>query len=174
MPLSVTPNTWIISDTHFGHKNIVKYCGRPITHNDLMLNHWKLNVRPEDTILHLGDLAVWYGPEEDYWLDAAADLPGQKFMLRGNHDKLKDKMYAGLGYTVIPEFVQELEIKEDLKRILFSHAPDVFRIGEWDVNIHGHIHNKDLDTMLARTNRRYINVSIEMMNYKPVRLSDIL
>ena len=172
--IEVTPDTWIISDTHFGHKNIVKYCNRPMHHNSLMIAQWHKRVAPEDVVLHFGDLAVWYGPEKDEWLEKAAELPGKKYMLRGNHDLLKDKMFAKYGFTIIPEFIQEMEYKRNLKRVLFSHYPDVDRIGSWDVNIHGHIHNNDLDPKLAATNRRYINVSIEMMDYKPTKLKDIL
>lgn len=168
--LTVTPDTWIISDTHFGHKNIIKYCGRPMNHNELMIKKWKSLVREEDDVLHLGDFSVWYGETEDYWLNIATTLPGNKFMLRGNHDLRKPTQYAKRDITMIPEFVQEI----DYERILFSHFPDVTRIGDWDVNIHGHIHNNALDPVLARTNRRYINVSIEMMDYKPTRLRDIL
>lgn len=171
---AVTPDTWLISDTHFGHKNIVKYCNRPMNHNDLMINHWKQLVRPDDDVLHLGDFSVWYGPEEDYWLNIANEFPGNIYMLRGNHDKKKDTQYATRGITMIPEFIQELEYKQNLKRILFSHYPDVDRIGDWDVNIHGHIHNNPLDAKLAATNRRYINISVELMDYSPRLLSDIL
>lgn len=168
--LTLTPETWIISDTHFGHKNIVKYCGRPLDHNSIMVNEWKTLVRPEDTILHLGDVAVWYGPESDYWHSVVSDLPGDKYMLRGNHDLRKDKVYALWGLNVVPEFVQEF----DGRRVLFSHYPDETRIGDWDINIHGHIHNNSLEPRLAASGRRYINVSVEVMGYRPVRLGDLI
>lgn len=173
---SVNPDTWIVSDTHFGHKNIVKYCNRPEDHNTLMVSRWNHLVGDTDDVLHLGDLAVWYGPEEKMWQDVAARLPGNKYMLRGNHDKRKDREYAAIGFTVIPEFIQEI----NGQRVLFSHYPDEARTHEatgyqqWDINIHGHIHNNDLEPRLASTGRRYKNVSIEVMDYQPVRLSAIL
>ena len=166
----VSPDTWIVSDTHFGHKNIVKYCNRPMHHNSLMNVQWRKRIDEDDIVLHLGDLAVWYGPEEEQWLEYAAALPGKKYMLMGNHDRRKPKVYAAHGFTVIPEFIQEI----NGQRVLFSHYPDEERIGDWDINIHGHIHNNDLEPRLAATNRRYINVSIEVMDYKPTKLSDIL
>lgn len=168
----VTPTTWIVSDTHFGHKNIVKYCNRPMHHNSLMIAKWNKHVADDDLVLHLGDLAVWYGDTEEYWLGVASSLPGKKYMLRGNHDKRKDKTYAEYGWTVIPEFIQDIGVNG--QRVLFSHYPDETRIGDWDINIHGHIHNNDLDPRLAATKRRYVNVSIEMMDYRPVRLCDII
>ncbi len=54
-------DTWIISDTHFGHKNIIKYCDRPLNHNELMIEQWGDLIKWQDNVLHLGDLAVWYG-----------------------------------------------------------------------------------------------------------------
>lgn len=167
---NITENTWLISDTHFGHKNIVKYCDRPMEHNGLMVNSWTKLVQPEDTILHLGDLAVWYGDEESYWLEIAKSMPGKKFMLRGNHDKLKDKVYAELGFTMTPEFVQEIKGQ----RVLFSHYPDELRTSEWDINVHGHIHNNPLEPRLAKTGRRYKNISVELMDYKPIRAKELL
>lgn len=166
----VSPDTWLVSDTHFGHKNIIKYCDRPKDHESRIIKAWNSLVRPEDTVLHLGDLAVWYGPNEDFWLRTASELPGNKKLIRGNHDKRKDRIYADLGFELIPEFVQEIKGQ----RVLFSHYPDENRTAEWDINVHGHIHNNVLDPRLAMTKRRYKNISIEVMDYKPIQACEIL
>lgn len=51
---------WIISDTHFGHANIIKYCNRPFTNvttmNATLIRNWKALVKNDDTIWHLGDV----------------------------------------------------------------------------------------------------------------------
>lgn len=168
--MEVTPKTWLISDTHFGHKNIIKYCNRPMEHNYLMLKGWTSMIRPEETVLHLGDLMVWYGKELDYWKATLESLPGKKFFLRGNHDKFKTKEYKALNWTEIPEFIQEIKGQ----RVLFSHYPDTTRISEWDINIHGHIHNNELDPWLKKSGRRYTNISVELTNYAPIRAEDVL
>lgn len=170
LPFQITPETWIISDTHFGHKNIVKYCNRPLNHNEKMYRNWQSLVRPTDTVLHLGDVSVWYGDEKNYWLGYAGSLPGKKYLILGNHDKFKPVEFEREGFTIIPEFIQEVK----KQRVLFSHYPDDTRTGQWDINVHGHIHNNLLEHRLAQTNRRYKNVSIEVMDYKPVQACDIL
>lgn len=163
--MELTLDTWIISDTHFGHKNIVKYCDRPMEHNDIMEDNWWRLVGDNDDILHLGDLTVWYDRQDlREWMEVASELPGNKYMLRGNHDPLSDLDYLGYGYTIVPEFAQLFD--EGL--ILFSHYPDDPKTREWDTNIHGHIHN------LKSPDKQYINVSVKMMNYKPWRLGDVL
>jgi calcineurin-like phosphoesterase family protein len=138
-----------------------------MNHDQIMANNWHSLVQPGDTVLHLGDLFVWYGDiQEEAW-DIAKTLPGKKYMLRGNHDELTDEEFAELGYTVIPEFVQNF----GQTRVLFSHYPDTERGHLWDLNVHGHIHNNQED---SRNPNKWINVSIEMMDYKPVRLREIL
>jgi calcineurin-like phosphoesterase family protein len=47
---------YVISDTHFFHKNIIKYCGRPFDHEVMMIKRWQRIIRDSDTIVHLGDL----------------------------------------------------------------------------------------------------------------------
>ena len=161
---------FIVSDTHFGHKNIIKYCNRPMDHESRMIKAWNSAVGEDDYVLHLGDVAVWYGPNEDYWLSVAGEtLPGKKFLIRGNHDKRFDKVYKRVGFNMIPEFIAEI----DGRRILFSHYPDVDRLGQWDINIHGHIHNSGYPEVINK-NRDYRNVSMEVMDYSPVRFSEIL
>src|ERR1044072_3822786 len=49
-------NTWVVSDTHFGHENIVGYCARPLDHDQVILEQWRAHVPDDATVLHLGDL----------------------------------------------------------------------------------------------------------------------
>lgn len=164
--------TWIISDTHFGHTNIIKYCGRSRNHNQLMLNAWNRLVQPQDIVLHLGDLAIWYGPTESKWHKVASELPGQKYMIRGNHDHRTKKDYAELGITIVEPFTDSYQLSrsDDPIRIYFSHEPDFPRTQEYDLNVHGHTHNN------PTYNRplTYVNVSVEVMRYRPMKLRTIL
>lgn len=163
----ITLDTWIVSDTHFKHANIVKYCNRPLNHNEVISDNWHRIVGADDPVLHLGDLMIWY--KDDLIKEAkeiAIDLPGKKQIIRGNHDKLSKSEFAALGFEEIDEFIQEF----NGKRVLFSHYPDTERGHLWDLNIHGHIHNNREE----KWSNKHINVSIEVMAYRPVRLRDIL
>jgi calcineurin-like phosphoesterase family protein len=160
-------DTWIISDTHFRHKNIVRYCNRPANHDEIMTKAWQDLVKPADMILHLGDVATWYGDTEGA-ANILSSIPGQKYLILGNHDKLGTSWYTALGFTIISPFVQKVS---DFK-VLFSHYPETEKLN-WDINIHGHIHNNGYPPN-ASPKKDYRNVSVEVMSYQPVRLSDIL
>ena len=56
--LEITLDTWIISDTHFFHENIRRYCNRPENWQELIIKNWNDLVSPDETILHLGDFAL--------------------------------------------------------------------------------------------------------------------
>lgn len=164
-------STWVISDTHFGHKNIQTYCNRPKNHNTRMIDAWTRLVQPQDTILHLGDLCVWYGPTESNWHKKVAKLPGQKYMIRGNHDHRSVKDYDSIGIQIIEPFSQHFKLSrsDNPIRVLFTHEPDYPSTENWDLNIHGHSHNH-----VSHRPYTYINVSVEMMRYRPVKLRTIL
>ena len=55
----------IISDTHFLHKNIVQYCNRPTDFNKLIIKNWHKVVKPEDIVIHLGDVACGFTGNEE-------------------------------------------------------------------------------------------------------------
>ena len=52
---------FIISDTHFGHTNVIKYCNRPFKDIEEMdktlIKNWNETVSNKDVVIHLGDFA---------------------------------------------------------------------------------------------------------------------
>jgi calcineurin-like phosphoesterase family protein len=161
----IDEKTWIISDTHFGHANIVRYCNRPLNHEFLMMRNWKKLVKSDDVILHLGDVTVWYGLINT-WAKRVKSLPGIKYLIRGNHDEqwTDEQWLFAAGMTVIEPFQQN--------KIYFSHEP--LEEGNWEVNIHGHSHGHAPYRTYMKFGLTYYNASIEGMNYKPVRMKSIL
>ena len=49
-------NTWVTSDSHFGHENIGGFCHRPLDYDQIMVAEWRKAVPDEATVLHPGDL----------------------------------------------------------------------------------------------------------------------
>ena len=51
-----------IADTHFGDERIMKLCGRPFSAvqnmDEALVAQWNGTVKPEDTVYHLGDVAL--------------------------------------------------------------------------------------------------------------------
>ena len=77
---------YFISDTHFNHKNIIKYCNRPFDSieqmNETLINNWNDIVSDKDIIYHLGDFALG---SKELILDIVNRLNGSKYLIRGNH-----------------------------------------------------------------------------------------
>lgn len=169
----ITRDTYIISDTHLGHKNIVGYCNRPWNHEELIIDNWARTLNWDDTILHLGDVAFGNLESIEYWANRIKHLPGKKFLIKGNHDHSRSmKIYKEI-FEVVDPFIQDFS---DVK-FYFSHYPDHPIKDEWDINVHGHIHNKTLQgefSPVVDLDKIYENVSIEVTNYAPIKLSWIL
>lgn len=171
--LTVDEDTWIISDTHFGHANIIKYCNRPKNHDSVMLSNWSQMIGKDDLVLHLGDLMVWYPDVVAIkWAERVKKLPGRKYIIFGNHDVGKQGVKAWFekdwkrltGFTPIKPFLQ--------KNVYFSH--EATSEGQGLINIHGHSHDHAPFGPYEILGYTYYNASIEGQSYRPKRLGEIL
>lgn len=159
-------NIWVISDTHFGHANIIKYCDRPFSNteemDEAMVARWNALVQPEDIVYHLGD--VYFGKKQKNWDWFIGRLQGRKRLILGNHDEGTDPILQKhfqkiLMWRMFPEF-----------GLLLSHVPvhqGSLNPDKCTLNVHGHVHTNSL------SDPQYKNVSVEMINYTPVNIEDL-
>lgn len=153
---------WFTSDTHFGHKNIIKYCNRPFKDTNEMdsalINNWNSVIMPSDTVYHLGDFC--FGRLEEQ----VRKLNGKKYLIRGNHDhNYKDKRFLEAGF----EWVKDIyELKSVDPPIVLCHYamrvwPRSFH-GSWQLYGHSHGTLKDDPNALA------IDVGVDCHGYTPI------
>ena len=98
--LIITSDIWIISDTHFFHENIGRYCNRPENWQDLIINNWNDLIAPDEQVLHLGDFAL--GKKMNFEL-LTGSLKGKLFLIRGNHDRLSKTYCEAHAVTLLNE-----------------------------------------------------------------------
>lgn len=163
--------TWFISDTHFDHTNIIKYCGRPfetVTEmNRVIWSNWNKCIRPDDLVIFGGDMAYGRGSRKPrWWLE---QLNGRKIYLTGSHDKgirPHPSVYHELDGRLL--FVAEAAIVRAMGESIFVvHEPgDVPH--DWPGwVIHGHVHNNKPHADIVR---KRFNMCVEVMDYKPRNL----
>jgi len=123
---------YLISDTHFNHQNIATYCDRPANFTDLIVKNWAVIVKPEDMVVHLGDVQI--GKKSDQH-DILSGLPGRKVLIRGNHDRQWSNtrwMQAGF------DFACDSMI---FRNCWLTHEPAQSLPEGTTLNLHGHLHN---------------------------------
>jgi calcineurin-like phosphoesterase family protein len=159
---------WIISDTHFGHANMLRFKDsdgvlvRPnfnsADHMDeYMIEQWNSVVKDGDIVYHLGDVYFEHGHK------ALNKLKGRKRLILGNHDNAKSSYLQNnfqkiLMWRMFPEF-----------GLLLTHVPVHesslgFKVNK---NVHGHLHQRKI------ADERYVNVSVECINYTPVHIEQL-
>jgi len=165
---------YFISDTHFCHNNIIKYCNRPFKNIDDMnkkvIDNWNSIVSNDDVIYHLGDFCL--GSNEDI-INIYSKLNGKKYFIRGNHDRKSASFYEKLGFIVL----KNAPIVLDEYKLMLSHTPlPNKKILDGYINLHGHIHNKKLNDdypSKVYSEKLHINLSVDVTNFKPVSLDEI-
>lgn len=129
---------------------------RPEDIDALMVYNWTHLVKPTDTILHLGDIGFFKTPEQSAFL---RDLPGEKFIVPGNHDRqLTTAWFADHGFTEIEAPTFELEGVE----ISCTHYPQ-YDLRPNQASCHGHCHSNP-----RHSTGKHLDMSVELWHYCPV------
>lgn len=80
---------YVISDHHWGHKNIIKFSNRPFDNlhhmENYMIDAWNSVVTDDDEVWHLGDISFKLNAK--YLVNILDRLNGKIHLIRGNHDK---------------------------------------------------------------------------------------
>lgn len=164
---------WFTSDMHYGHANIIKYANRPFRDVDemdrTMENLWRSVVRPDDLVYVLGDCAFYRDQAQTVRLFER--LPGQKFLVWGNHDK---RLRKNADFKkIFLETADMMDVKfpdpkapDGERRIVLCHyAMRVWNkshFGAWHLYGHSHGTLKDDPGSLS------LDVGVDCWNYAPV------
>lgn len=179
--------TWLTSDEHMGHSNIIQYSNRPYKdveemNKDLIARHNSV-VGSEDIVWHLGDFSL----SEKIVPEILKQLNGKEHRLvMGNHDRCHPcrgnksieatKRYLEYGFTEVvrearigpflanhlPYIPKEIDDKYDVR--FPKYRPE--DKGDW--LLHGHIHQH------WKQRGKMINVGVDVWDYTPVLLDKLI
>ena len=174
-----------IADWHYAHANCIGFDNRPFVNvhemNNELVNRWNSAVGAGDLVYVLGDM---------FWCKTSDAIPvldslnGQKFLVKGNHDRSNDSQFAKR-FVKIDEYT---EVEDNGRNVVLCHYPiPCFKnhFYGW-YHLYGHVHSSFEYNMME--NARYqmealyekqcnmYNVGIMMpwINYTPRTLDEII
>lgn len=145
-------HTFITSDLHLYHDNIIKHCNRPWSDGLEMTREliaiWNSVVRPEDEVYHVGDFALLNGSRKvalGLIVDALHKLNGHIYLIPGSHDQIIYQLPENPKWTITPHIVG---LKMHGRRLVLCHYP----MTDWPWSrhgsflMHGHLHGRPYGT----------------------------
>ncbi len=177
-------NIWFTSDTHFGHRNIIKYCSRPYETTDEMdqslINNWNKVVDKNDIIFHLGDFAF---TTDRRWKELISKLNGHIYLIVGNHDQNHNP--GNVVMNMFEDVQSQMLLKIDNRYIYLNHYPFLTYGGIWRgpenavYQLFGHTHTckikntgKDFGRMNYLSPYQY-DVGVDNNNYTPISWNEV-
>lgn len=132
---------YYISDVHFGCQN--KFEGRTLEHDKIIKENWNRIVHNDDNVYILGDVGKEGGNKEnEYLCEIISTLKGNKYLIQGNHEKLKDNRLRQLFVEIVPY----KEITDNYNgmshNIVLCHYPILMwknQHKKW-IHLYGHLH----------------------------------
>lgn len=156
---------YVVSDTHFGHKNMIVWSLRP---DDFEQKFWDgfCSIPDDGVLIHCGDVSLGSDAITHMKLQT---FKFKKWLIRGNHDHHSISWYLRNGWDMVAD---EMVINAFGKKILFTHIPLPKREGVTR-NIHGHLHASKSHPRPDFYDPLYhFEVCPEVIGYMPARLGD--
>lgn len=176
-----------VSDSHFGHENILRYTNRPFATvpdmNEALIANHNHRVSSEDTCYFVGDVAM--GQRNKTLAEVLPRLNGKKILICGNHDycHMSNKKQAEWLPTYAKYFDEihqklELDLKigkfEKVRMYHFPYKGAAYEDHEVDdiryaalrldddgmLLLHGHTHQKE-----AKTGPNSLHVGIDCIEW---------
>lgn len=171
-------NVFIISDTHFGHRNILEYEHRNAKlnvntieeHDKELIKRWNNVVKTGDLVLILGDFSFHNASDT---MQILKQLNGDKVLIEGNHDciYLEDKQFDKTLFKAIYDY-KETSYR-GTKLVLMHYMIQEFKHKDKEINpyiqLFGHIHS-----IPYVVPRHSYNVGVDINNYTPIRLEEAI
>lgn len=152
MNIVSTKNSFFLSDTHYGHSNIVKYSKRPFAsdreiaedvidketidaHDECLIANWNAMVKQGDDVYFLGDFAF---KNVEKAASIRRRLNGTIFFIEGNHDQAAFKIRDRFAWY---DSVKKVRVND--KEFFLSHyAHRVWlKSHHGCIHLYGHSHN---------------------------------
>ena len=171
----MSKNIFFISDTHFGHANMITFLNydgtrmRPFNSveecDELMIENWNKVVKPVDRVYHLGDV-VYKCKNRD---EIMQRLNGEKILIKGNHDRDQ------LGWYM--KYFKDIRGTHHIDgNYLLGHFPiHPDSKGRFVRQLHGHIHAQTVMRsklieygFSIEPDPWYRNCCVEVNNYAPI------
>lgn len=171
---------FFFADPHFGHAKIIDHAGRPFANVDEMDSEME---RRYCAMVGWQDIVCWVG-DVSFYDDARtaallARLPGEKVLVRGNHDGTVARCLR-LGFELVAD---ELYLRIARFKVIVNHMPPAggpdaryperrpSKPGPDEFVLHGHTHEKQ-----QRIGRR-IHVGVDAWDFAPapyVAIADLI
>lgn len=164
--------TFITSDIHFSHTNIMSFCPDSRKFKDVtdmdesIVRIWNSIVGVDDLTYILGDIAFCPAPKAT---SLVSRLNGRKILIKGNHDSklVKDAQFC----RQFEEIVDYKRLVHNRQLVIMMHYP----IWEWDqmhrgaVHFHGHCHGK-----ATGVPGRIMDVGMDTNNCVPYDMDELI
>lgn len=178
---------FVTSDHHFSHARISELAGRPFATveemNTALIERWNALVRPEQVVLHLGDLAL--GPIEES-VGLTKRLNGERLLVPGNHDRVSPatqsnraverfrSLYEDAGWAILPEVIDGRRHGVRLRASHYPYSGDTTGVERHRAHrpvddgtplLHGHTHVRDYGPHGSHE----FHVGVDAFDFAPVQ-----
>lgn len=185
------PTLWFTADTHFGHGNIIRFCGRPFLSREEILREetdpdgsWNVSAetvaRHDDAILAAinervaeSDILWILG---DFCLGPFAMAKAYRDRIRCRHVHLVWGNHDSPAYA--PLFGKTMDqgmVKHRSRKIWLNHYPmrswDKAFHGSW--HLYGHVHGRLLDEDATNPRMLVKDVGVDACGFAPVSFEEL-